>query len=337
MNNTSIKLALSLAIVSVVTMMNFTSCEYNDIPSGPKESRIKYDSVRIDETSLAAYIPEDVKGQYISVRTALNIGGTLGDGGHTTTMYYVAGVVSRCGIDSKYNVFTFNIRDNENTATSFYMFGGKGIGNQGTIDNSNVKVGDTVIVKVQITNFNGTIENYNKSGCIYATTNEGAYPMTEAVKWEFKKSFCDWTVDVKQNPGFDLWTTFTSAVIASGQDASKVNRAGEAWLISPAVNLKEKSLAKPRLNITHYHLSRGAEMNPADYLKMYISTDGATWQQVAIPAYTNGTSSTPVKANFDIKQYKDCENFRIALDYISTENCAAKWCVSEVMIYEIKR
>lgn len=335
MNNTSIKLALSLAIVSVVTMMSFTSCEYNDIPSGPKERNAKYDTIVVSKSSLAAYVPEDIQRQCISVRTAVQIGQKLAPQKYTSKMYYIVGVVYKSEID-KYGAFVFYIRDNEDGTSNFEAYKAKSVDNKTYIDAKSVHSGDTVIIKAQIYKYSET-QIENQGGYVYATTNDDAYPMTEAVKWEFKKSFCDWTVDVKQNPGFDLWTTFTSAVIASGQDASKVNRAGEAWLISPAVNLKEKSLAKPRLNITHYHLSRGAEMNPADYLKMYISTDGATWQQVAIPAYTNGTSSTPVKANFDIKQYKDCENFRIALDYISTENCAAKWCVSEVMIYEIKR
>lgn len=335
MNNTSIKVALSLAVVSMVAMMSFTSCEYSNVPSGPKESKIKYDSVRIDESSLAAYVPEDVKGQYVSVRTALSIGSKLSDGDKTTKMYYIAGVVSKCEM-TKYNVFAFNIHDNDNTATSFYMFGGKGVDSKGTIDANNVKVGDTVIVKVQITNFGGTIENYNKGGLVYATTNEDAYPKTEVVKWTFKKSFCDWTVDVKQNPGFDLWTAAATAVQASGQNSS-VNYAGEAWLISPVVNLKEKGLAKPKLNIAHYHLTRGADMVPANYLKMFVSTDGATWQQVAIPAYTDDDKGLAIDAILDLKKYNDCENFRIAFDYISTENCASKWCIKEVKIYEVKR
>lgn len=333
MNNTSIKLALSLAIVSVVTMMSLTSCEYNDIPSGPKERNAKYDTIVVSKSSLAAYVPEDIQRQCISVRTAVNIGQKLAQGAVSSTMYYIAGVVYKR--DDISTTSTFYIRDNEDAVYSFEAYKVKGVGNKNFANTNSLKVGDTVIVKAQLQNYYGTIES--KGGFVYVTTNEEAYPQTEAIKWTFKKSFCDWTVDVKQNPGFDLWTAAASVVQASGQDASKVNCAGEAWLISPVVNLKAKGLAKPRLNITHYHLTRGVEMNPADYLKMFISTDGATWQQVAIPTYTNDDKGLAIDAMLDLKPYKDCENFRIAFDYISTENCAAKWCIKEVKIYEIKR
>lgn len=333
MNNTSIKSALSLAIVSVVAMMSFISCEYNDIPSGPKERNAKYDTVLVRESSLAAYVPEDIMNQCISVRTASNIGQKLAQGAVTPAMYYVTGIVYKR--DDISTTSTFYIRDNEDAVYSFEAYKVKGVGNKNFSNTNSVRTGDTVIIKAQLQNYYGTIET--KGGYVYATTNDDAYPMTEAVKWEFKKSFCNWTVDVKQNPGFDLWTTFTSAVIASGQDASKVNHAGEAWLISPEVNLKAKKLTKPRLNIAHYHLTRGAEMNPADYLKMFISTDGATWQQVAIPAYTTDDKGLAIDATLDMRPYMDCEKFRMAFDYISTEKCAAKWCIKEVKIYEIKR
>lgn len=335
MNNTSIKSALSLAIVSVVAMMSFISCEYNDIPSGPKERNAKYDTVLVRESSLAAYVPEDIMNQCISVRTAVNIGQKLAHGEVTpaASPYYVAGVVYKR--DDISTTSTFYIRDNEDAVYSFEAYKVKGVGNKNFSNANSVRTGDTVIIKAQLQNYYGTIET--KGGYVYATTNDDAYPMTEAVKWEFKKSFCNWIVDVKQNPGFDLWTTFTSAVIASGQDASKVNHAGEAWLISPEVNLKAKKLTKPRLNIAHYHLTRGAEMNPADYLKMFISTDGATWQQVAIPTYTTDDKGLAIDATLDMRPYMDCEKFRIAFDYISTEKCAAKWCIKEVKIYEIKR
>lgn len=333
MNNTSIKSALSLAIVSVVAMMSFISCEYNDIPSGPKERNAKYDTVLVRESSLAAYVPEDIMNQCISVRTASNIGQKLAQGAITPAMYYVIGIVYKR--DDISTTSTFYIRDNEDAVYSFEAYKVKGVGNKNFSNINSVRTGDTVIIKAQLQNYYGTIET--KGGYVYATTNDDAYPMTEAVKWEFKKSFCNWTVDVKQNPGFDLWTTFTSAVIASGQDASKVNHAGEAWLISPEVNLKAKKLTKPRLNIAHYHLTRGAEMNPADYLKMFISTDGATWQQVAIPTYTTDDKGLAIDATLDMRPYMDCEKFRMAFDYISTEKCAAKWCIKEVKIYEIKR
>lgn len=333
MNNTSIKSALSLAIVSVVAMMSFISCEYNDIPSGPKERNAKYDTVLVRESSLAAYVPEDIMNQCISVRTASNIGQKLAHGAITPAMYYVIGIVYKR--DDISTTSTFYIRDNEDAVYSFEAYKVKGVGNKNFSNANSVRTGDTVIIKAQLQNYYGTIET--KGGYVYATTNDDAYPMTEAVKWEFKKSFCNWIVDVKQNPGFDLWTTFTSAVIASGQDASKVNHAGEAWLISPEVNLKAKKLTKPRLNIAHYHLTRGAEMNPADYLKMFISTDGATWQQVAIPTYTTDDKGLAIDATLDMRPYMDCEKFRMAFDYISTEKCAAKWCIKEVKIYEIKR
>ncbi|MBQ0154475.1 MAG: hypothetical protein KBS70_06795 [Bacteroidales bacterium] len=333
MNNTSIKSALSLAIVSVVAMMSFISCEYNDIPSGPKERNAKYDTVLVRESSLAAYVPEDIMNQCISVRTASNIGQKLAQGAVTPAMYYVIGIVYKR--DDISTTSTFYIRDNEDAVYSFEAYKVKGVGNKNFSNINSVRTGDTVIIKAQLQNYYGTIET--KGGYVYATTNDDAYPMTEAVKWEFKKSFCNWTVDVKQDAGFNLWTAAATTIQASGQDASKVNHAGEAWLISPEVNLKAKKLTKPRLNIAHYHLTRGAEMNPADYLKMFISTDGATWQQVAIPAYTTDDKGLAIDATLDARPYMDCEKFRIAFDYISTEKCAAKWCIKEVKIYEIKR
>lgn len=333
MNNTSIKSALSLAIVSVVAMMSFISCEYNDIPSGPKERNAKYDTVLVRESSLAAYVPEDIMNQCISVRTASNIGQKLAQGAITPAMYYVIGIVYKR--DDISTTSTFYIRDNEDAVYSFEAYKVKGVGNKNFSNINSVRTGDTVIIKAQLQNYYGTIET--KGGYVYATTNDDAYPMTEAVKWEFKKSFCNWTVDVKQDAGFNLWTAAATTIQASGQDASKVNHAGEAWLISPEVNLKAKKLTKPRLNIAHYHLTRGAEMNPADYLKMFISTDGATWQQVAIPAYTTDDKGLAIDATLDMRPYMDCEKFRMAFDYISTEKCAAKWCIKEVKIYEIKR
>lgn len=152
---------------------------------------------------------------------------------------------------AQYGNATFYIsEDGSTTATQFYVYRVKGLGNQKIASDDEVKVGDDVVVYAQLTNYNGTYETAQNTGYIYSlngkteggsdtpdvpSTGEGSqsnpYNVTAAIakasaKNVFVKGYIVGCINEKSlsSASFDTFTAQTNILIAesaSETDASK--------------------------------------------------------------------------------------------------------------------
>lgn len=112
-----------------------------------------------------------VKSPY-NVAAITEICAKLADKEVSTTDYYIKGKI--CSVkytfSAQYGTATFNISDDGNTGgTEFTAYGVYYLGNQPWADgNTQIAVGDNVILHGIITNYGGTLETSNKNAYIYS-------------------------------------------------------------------------------------------------------------------------------------------------------------------------
>ncbi|KUK78710.1 MAG: Uncharacterized protein XD92_0101 [Proteiniphilum acetatigenes] len=112
----------------------------------------------------------------------------------------------------------------------------------------------------------------------------------------------------------------------------------ESWLISPAMNLKDRSKA----TITFDHaINYAGTGTMSSQQELYISSDyssgapsSATWEKLTIPTYPAGNNWTFVSSgNIQVPaSMLGKENVRIAFKYSSTSSNAATWEVKNVLV-----
>ena len=100
---------------------------------------------------------------------ALDIAKALGKGNTSTESYYIKGKISsiKFSFDAEHGTATFNISadgSKEFTCYSVYYFGNK----SWVEGNTQVNVGDEVVVYGKLTNFKGTPETAAKKACLYS-------------------------------------------------------------------------------------------------------------------------------------------------------------------------
>ena len=135
----------------------------------------KIDQTKITPDPEGANVPEGC----LNVYEALHISDSIGSGKATAEEYYVKGWISslhsqnESGITGNYHNATFFIaptNDGTTNATTFEAYRVKGPNNSNITDVNQVKVGDFVVLRCKIKNYNGTAENDN-NGYIYYSSN----------------------------------------------------------------------------------------------------------------------------------------------------------------------
>lgn len=118
--------------------------------------------------------------------------------------------------------------------------------------------------------------------------------------------------------------------------ASSKSNASEAWAVSPAINLKDSKKA----SLTFRHaINKIAPGVPAEMCTVWASTDyagdvkTATWTQINVPSYPEGTSWTFIDAGtMDISAFCGNEKVYIAFKYVSTDEASGTWEVDEFCV-----
>ena len=115
-----------------------------------------------------------------TIADAITVTGKLAQGETSTADYYIKGKISsiKYTFNAQYGTATFNISDDGQASNEFTIYGTYYLENKSWVDgNTQVAVGDEVIVCGKITNYNGTLETANKQNYIYSlngkTKNEG--------------------------------------------------------------------------------------------------------------------------------------------------------------------
>lgn len=118
--------------------------------------------------------------------------------------------------------------------------------------------------------------------------------------------------------------------------ASSKSNASEAWAVSPAINLKDSKKA----SLTFRHaINKIAPGVPSEMCTVWASTDytgdvkTATWTQINVPSYPEGTSWTFIDAGtMDITAFCGNEKVYIAFKYASTDEASGTWEVDEFCV-----
>lgn len=154
-------------LVAVMTAFSFASCE--DVPA-------PYDLPTGGNGGNSA--PEEVAEGDGTVDNPFNVAGANAfiEAGEGLDKYvYLKGKVSSVKeCSAQYGNATFYISaDGTTTASQFYVYRVKGLGNKSIASDDEVKVGDDVVVYAQLTNYNGTYETVQNSGYIYSQNGNG--------------------------------------------------------------------------------------------------------------------------------------------------------------------
>ena len=115
-----------------------------------------------------------------TVADAIIVTGKLDNGQTSTDDYYIKGKISsiKYTFDVEHGTATFNISDTGAAENEFTCYGVYYLENKSWADgNTQVAVGDEVIIYGKVTNYNGTLETASKKAYIYSlngvTKNEG--------------------------------------------------------------------------------------------------------------------------------------------------------------------
>jgi len=198
---------LANKIILFVAVFALIACDHSEFPSGPVVNTKGYDTVDCSGMSIPA--------GSITVRQALNIGKTVPYGGVSKDYYYIKGLVTEFdnSLDKNnkkkhesgmldFGNGVFYIQDNTDYEAKFYCYRTKGINGTGFTSLPQLKIGDFVVVKCKINNYNGTMEtDYNTGSCLLFSTNKLAYgeeETTDTIDTSGFKDFPAGTITVKK-------------------------------------------------------------------------------------------------------------------------------------------
>ena len=106
--------------------------------------------------------------------------GELSSGETSSESYYIKGIISQIKytFSADYGTATFHISEDGAKSNEFYIYSTLFLGNKSwTTGNTQIKVGDEVVIYGQLTNYNGTLETASKKSYIYSlngkTEDEG--------------------------------------------------------------------------------------------------------------------------------------------------------------------
>jgi len=282
----------------------------------------------------------------ITVAKARKIGKELGSGGTTTEEYMIKGRVKSFG--SKHNEETIKsygnayvyIHDSESATTDFYGYQVMGLNGAKLTSLDQIKVGDFIVIKGKITNYNGTIETEGKGVAqIVYSTNDLMYPVVE--KKYIEESFTggtlgNWVEQVMSGSVKSVWGAYstsgvTGAVATSGQ-------ASESWLVSPEINVGATHTAPVRLTFSHYYKAPTASRTHVkDYLRVKVRNNSGTWNDIEIQNFNTGSRATYKADTLDITPYAD-GNIKVAFAYkYDSVFQPESWNVTNITVVENKR
>ena len=149
---------------------------------------------------------------------------------------------------------------------------------------------------------------------------------------DFTKGQGSWVVqNVEIGSLSYVWQQTTNYGMKASAFVNKTNNASEAWLISPALEVGNKSTLS--INNCLNFLNSGTL---SDFISIMVSTDysdglpsTATWTALDFAPLPDGKSYTWVDSKADISAYAN-KTIRVAFKYVSTSSIAPTWEIKTV-------
>ena len=171
MNNNMKKLFRNIMLVAMAAL-TFNACE--DVPE-PYDIPGTGNNQPGTTTEIEGAEGTGTLNDPFNAAAALNFGSTLASGEESVDYMYIKGIVVSVKEDftTQYGNGTFYISSDGTTKNQFYAYRVLYLGNKKfTASDTQIKVGDEVIVCGKITNYNGTIETAQNKGFLYALNGE---------------------------------------------------------------------------------------------------------------------------------------------------------------------
>lgn len=322
------------------------ACKDNAIPSDQlgidciTQGKVAYDTIHGMRDPMAPdKLVDPDAADTITVDEAVRIGLTLATGSTTAQKYYVLGYVKgfNAAFDANYGNISPIICNklNNRQMICYRMLSFK---NQKFTDESQLQVGDVIVVYGQIQNRYGAPQL--TQGCYMVTSDNPASGYKPGPKTVLKESFVEgfgnFAVNTKQAASEAVWQHVPTEGEVPGymKATAKINgtaEAAEAWLVSPVLNLNECAEGAI-LSFSHYYI--GADDRDAQ-LRVMVSTDGTNWTQITVPEemWNNGKQKRFITATLDISAYKSATT-QVAFAYKSTADNAPTWALQNLRVGE---
>jgi len=278
------------------------------------------------------------KDEPITVAKAIELINSYEDGGTSPSAAIVKGKISKIdSYNSNYKSITYYISDDGSTNNQIQVYSGKGLNGADFAAQSDLKVGQVVIVK-------GTLKKYvNKAGAVIPEIDQSSEllsiedgagggsdtPSGDVLNVSFADGQGDFTIDDKDLGGLTfVWKADTKGYMKASAYANNANNPAESWLVSPAFSLKNATAPVMTFNNACNYVKEGTI---TDHVKVMVF-DGANWAEATIASLPDGASWTFVDSTVDLKTYAGKENVKIAFKYVSTSAVAPTWEIKTVII-----
>ena len=262
------------------------------------------------------------KDEPITVAKAIELINSYEDGGTSPSAAIVKGKISKIdSYNSNYKSITYYISDDGSTNNQIQVYSGKGLNGADFAAQSDLKVGQVVIVK-------GTLKKYvNKAGAVIPEIDQSSEllsiedgagggsdtPSGDVLNVSFADGQGDFTIDDKDLGGLTfVWKADTKGYMKASAYANNANNPAESWLVSPAFSLKNATAPVMTFNNACNYVKEGTI---TDHVKVMVF-DGANWAEATIASLPDGASWT----------------FVIAFKYVSTSAVAPTWEIKTVII-----
>jgi len=227
-----IKIAMKTTqhIITLFAMVTFfIACEHNNFPSGPVEAGSSTDTIDCSQWDLPA--------GSITVAKAISIGKALGNNEVTPETYCIKGLVTGFGSKhesaiSEYGNAYVYIQDNKLASTKFYGYQVMGMDGERLTSINQIKIGDFIVIRGKITNYNGTVETEGKGKAQLAfSTNRLAYGEDEPSD----------TIDTSNFPDFPEGTITVAKAREIGKALGSGGTSDQEYLIKGRVKKLNES------------------------------------------------------------------------------------------------
>ena len=274
----------------------------------------------------------------LTVNDAIALINSYADGASSPNPAIVKGKISKIdGYNANYKSITYWISDDGGTKTQLQVYSGKGIDGADFTAQSDLKTGQTVIVK-------GTLKKYvNKAGAVTPEIDQSSEllsiedgagggsdtPGGDILNASFADGQGNFTIEDKDLGGLTfVWKADTKGYMKASAYANNVNNPAESWLVSPAFSLKNATAPVMTFNNACNFVKEGTI---TDHIKVMVY-DGANWAEATIASLPDGKSWTFVDSSVDLKAYAGKENVKVAFKYVSTSAVAPTWEIKTVII-----
>lgn len=156
----------------------------------------------------------------------------------------------------------------------------------------------------------------------YSTDNSIPYKM------DFTKSQGNWTINDVELSGLTyVWSQSKSYGMKASAYFNNKQNVTESWLVSPEFDFSKLSSATLKFSHAGNYYNN---QNPEDFLSVWVSADGADWQEITISDYPQDW--TFIDASCDLDEFAGSSKVKIAFKYISTGETAPTWEIKSVSI-----